>query len=203
MLFIVEQSKKIVVSTVPPNCNMRTRKCVRIPNKVLWDVNSLLMEQFQLYEIQLSKQKRAGVNINIRGKTFSGNRELIIRPLDKSFINAEAFNEEEWKKSQVGDIHYYTQDEYEYLRDCYSLQAVNSLSYFATKDLSAILNMLRVEFSQRRFSSKDIAITLAKLLSVYVTISDHEYMDIIVHDNHLKDKIMSRLMLIRNVTLVK
>ena len=202
-LFISESDNRINVTTVHPNDHARSRECVRIPNHVIYEINALLAETFQLYEVHFSKKKADDIAIGVRGKTFIENFFLNIRKLDSSYISAVDFDEDAWRKTYVGDVDYYTQEEYEYLRDCFAMEAVIELRYFGTKNLNDTLSTLAQEFAQCRIRKRDISLILAKLLPVYVVVIDHEDMDIFVHYTHLRGDIMKRLLLIQDVTLVQ
>lgn len=166
----------------------------RFPNKLIWDINSLLDSEYDLYEYYLSKYKDGDYCIKLPSILPIPQKYLCFRKLHETYIRLIDYDEQEYREEYLKHRDELDSIDFDKFCDYYSMEWIAELNYIAVKDIQNILKKVKRDLRGNYINrNRYITNILKNIPIVYVCITDHDYLSIYTSDSIILTKIYNLL----------
>lgn len=174
----VNKPHLITLSTLSEN-----KKIERFPNQLIWDINSFLMQQFDLYELYFSQRKESELSFKI-SKFFSfRNKYLCFDKLNEMYKGTIDYNEEELYSEYLKHKDEFT--DFNAFKEIYLMETINELNYVAVDDFKSFYETVD------KLREKNLKSSIYNSFPVCIFIGDHDWMEIHIRDLKIQKSLNS------------
>ena len=148
----------------------------RFPNQLIWDINSLLSQKYQLFEWSLFQRKPDAICIKLKNRIaykFIGFFQLDSMFIEKSELSRKNGDIEYWKhKNEI--------PQYEDFIEAFSMEYIDSMDYIGVCEMRTFLDSLKKQLNSMRFTSyRKLSKALSELADCSIHIEHHSYIKVV------------------------
>lgn len=164
--------------------HMDSSHCARLPNRLIWDINTFLSTEFTLQEWRIEKKPSGTNDIPI------GNRFLCFYALGDFMFHGEDVSPEEVQAAYSAQKEHISS--YDEFAEIWEMEMIDDITYLAIENVPSFERELSSALQQMHICRKSkIQQALSKTTAAQIHIADHSFLEIHSSNDALLSKIIT------------
>lgn len=159
-------------------------KVERLPNKLVWAINSFLASKYELYEYYVSNAKAGEYQVELPSLFPRLKKYICLGKLHETYIQHNKSSEQEMHEEFKKHPEVQSYDEF---CELYLMETICEIKYIAVNDITETIRFIKTKVQQKKLfmNSKIIDQVARSAAQVGVSIGDHDYMFIYSNEHRL------------------